>query len=238
MFSRALATWGKLLGFGPKPDAVEEDRRAWGRAPCQRETSCRPASGPAGVWHPVRVRNISQGGIGLETPRPFTPGVLLCIALPDEPGQEEAQVLACVVRCESLPQGRFSVGCAFAAILSDADLARFGARQARPEDDDQRQWVRFPCRATAFLQMVRGQQQAQVKAGRVRDISAGGLALETDTLLHVGDLLQVDLIRDDETLFSTLASVVRASTEPDGQHVIGCNFIRELPEDRLARIME
>ena len=236
MFSRALASCSKLLGFGPKPSDTEEDRRAWGRASCERETVCRPASG-ASAWFPIRVRNISQGGIGLETNRRLPPGLLLSIALPDEPGEGQAHVLACVVRCSSLPQQGFSVGCTFAAVLSDADLARFVARRAKPECEDQRQWLRFPCKAMAFLQMVRGQAQAPVKAGKVRDISAGGLAIEVDAALQVGDLLQVDVIRDDETLFSTLASVVRASTEPDGQHVVGCNFIGELPEDRLARIM-
>ncbi|MBY0230144.1 MAG: PilZ domain-containing protein, partial [Gemmataceae bacterium] len=67
--------------------------------------------------------------------------------------------------------------------------------------------------------------------------SAGGLALEVDALLQVGDLLQVELSCGGEPVFITLASVVRAGTEPGGQHVIGCNFIGELPEDKLARLL-
>ena len=48
-----------------------------------------------------------------------------------------------------------------------------------------------------------------------------------------------DLIRDDETLFSTLASVVRSGPDPaTGRRVVGANFIGELPEDLLARLME
>jgi len=236
MFARALASWGKLLGFGPAQGPDEDERRAWGRAPCDVPTRVQAASAPGGEWHAVRVRNVSQGGIGLQSPLGFTPGALLSVAVPGDAG---AEVLACVVRCDTLTAGGFSVGCTFAAVLNDDDLARFGARRAPASDDDKRTWQRFPCKAQAFVQRVRPRESELVRAGVVRDISAGGLAVEAEGPLHVGDLVQIDLIRDDETLFSTLASVVRVGPDPaTGRRVVGANFIGELPEDRLARLME
>lgn len=169
----------------------------------------------------------------------FKPGALISIALPGPVEGRAAEVLACVVRCDEMAAGRFAVGCTFAAVLPDEDLARFGARQAKAGEGDKRQWERFSCKAHAFILPVRGERTAQVKAAVVRDISAGGIAVEADAEVQVGDLVQIDLVRDDETLFSTLASVVRLEKgQIPGRWFIGANFIGELPEDRLARIME
>lgn len=235
MFAQALAACGRLLGLGPKQAGVEDDRRAWGRAHCDMRTRVRPAAGA--IWQPATVANISQGGIGLLLPTGFTPGALVGIAVPGP--DDTAEVLACVVRCDRLEDGTHSVGCTFAAILSDEDLARFGARQAQAGPDDQRLWERFPCKAQAFLQRTRPHESPAVRAAVVRDISAGGIAVEADSDLHVGDLVQIDIVRDDETLFTTLASITRVSLDQlSGRHVIGANFIGELPEDCLARMME
>ncbi len=237
MFARALASWGRLLGFGPAEGADEEERRAWGRAPCDVPTRVRPASAASAAWEDVRVRNVSQGGIGLQCPSAHTPGSLLSITVPG--AGEDAEVLACVVRCDTLSTGDYSVGCTFAAVLDDHDLARFGARRAPGDGDDKRSWKRFPCKAHAFIQKVRAREPAPVRAAVVNDISAGGLAVEAEGDLQVGDLVQIDLIRDDETLFSTLASVVRVGAgHAAGRRLVGANFIGELPEDRLARLME
>jgi hypothetical protein len=234
MFTRALQAWGRMLGFGSASGSSEEERRAWGRSPCDVPTRIRPASGAEATWSNVRVRNVSQGGIGLQADTPYTPGSLLSVRVPGD----EAEVLACVVRCDSLSTG-YSVGCTFAAVLDDADLARFGARRAPAGEGDQRLWRRFPCKAQAFLQKVRDRGSAPVRAAVVRDISAGGIAVEAEADLQVGDLVQIDLIRDDEALFCTLASVVRIGPAEEGQgRLIGANFIGELSEERLALLLE
>ena len=75
MLSRTLSGWRRLLGRGDfLPQGEEEERRLWGRLPCDLETSCRAASGQGGDPLPARVRNISRGGISLRVAGSFEPG--------------------------------------------------------------------------------------------------------------------------------------------------------------------
>jgi hypothetical protein len=55
--------------------------------------------------------------------------------------------------------------------------------------------------------------------------------------LQVGDLLNVDLSRDDAVLLTILASVVRAAAGAEGGRVVGCNFIRELSEQQVQALL-
>src|SRR5262245_61092256 len=127
MLSKAIASWGRLLGLG-KSDSVEQERRLWGRIPCDVATRIQAASGDEGPSLPARVRNVSMGGINLASGRAFEPGALLSVALPVGGSTE---VLACVVRCEPLGEGAWELGCTFAARLSDEDLQHFGARKEK-----------------------------------------------------------------------------------------------------------
>jgi len=52
----------------------------------------------------------------------------------------------------------------------------------------------------------------------------------------VGELLSLELRRDGEAL-TTLASVVRTTTAPDGTRVVGCNFIRELTDEQVLALL-
>jgi hypothetical protein len=239
MLKQALASMGRLFGLGQPMPPRDNDRRVWGRASCDVETTCQRAGDPNAPWLTARVRNISQGGIGLTVPQPFSLGALLSVTLPGRPGTDEpTEVLACVVRCDPAEQaGRFDLGCTFAGTLSDDDLARFGAHRACGGPDDKRQFVRYACHAGAAYQIVRPPAPTPLAAAKVLDISASGIALEVSELLHVGDLLSLDLSRDGEVVLTTLASVTRTATGHDGKHLIGCNFIRELSEDVVTRLV-
>jgi hypothetical protein len=228
MFSRAFSSVGRLLGLG-QPRDPDEERRVWGRLECDIETSIEPASGGAESFPlPARVRNISRGGINLTVGCPFEPGSLVSVRLPVEGGTE---VLACVVRCEQ--DGRvWGLGCTFSAQLSDEDLRSLGARREKSVPPDLRSWVRYPCRARATYRVVRNQTEGTAE---VLNISASGIALRPDGMLHVGDMVSLELGHD-STLLTTLASVVRTATAPDGSHVVGCNFIGELPEEQVAAL--
>jgi c-di-GMP-binding flagellar brake protein YcgR len=234
MLSKTLQSVGRMLGFGP--DTSEEERRTWGRVHCDHVTRCHVACKSESSSHDVRVRNLSAGGMGMVSPVSYNPGTLLSIELPSEQGAlEPTEVLACVVRCE--PHGeQYDLGCTFAGVLEEADLARFGARKQATEPPDQRQWVRYECRAEANYQVVRAPQPGFLVPATVRNISAGGLSLEVNEALHVGDLLSVELLREREILITTLASVVRTESGPQGQRVVGCNFIRELDQAILAQL--
>ncbi len=236
MLSRALSYCGRALGLGRPAPPAEEERRLWGRFPCDVETTCRAASGPAAgsAAMPARVRNISRGGIALVLGRAFEPGTLLSVSLPGEPATE---VLACVVRCEPRPGQAWDAGCTFATELSDQDLQLFGARREKAAASDQRGWVRFTCQARANYQVVRSPEPSGSRPADVLNISAGGIALEVSEELHVGDLLSLELSRQDEVVLTTLASVVRTAAVPDGGRLVGCNFIRELAEEQVRTLL-
>src|SRR4051812_40250674 len=119
MWAKAISSWGRLLGLGRSGPAEEEERRLWGRVPCDVETTVQPASGDPGPSQVARARNVSRGGISLAVANRFEPGALLSVALPVGDGTE---VLACVVRCDPLGAGRWELGCTFAAQLDDEDL--------------------------------------------------------------------------------------------------------------------
>src|SRR5262245_22908919 len=139
---RALTSVGRLLGLGRAPAAdAEEERRLWGRIPCDVEVTCHATTGNTEP-HAARARNLSRGGINLTLARSFQPGELISIVLPGSTHGETEEVLACVVRCEDLDDGHYEVGCAFVSQLQEDDLHRFGARRERTVPPDQRIWVR------------------------------------------------------------------------------------------------
>jgi hypothetical protein len=180
------------------------------------------------------VRNISRGGINLVLSRSFRPGELLSVALPGN--GEDTEVLACVMRCDEVA-GAWQLGCTFATQLSDDDLRRFGARAARTSPPDQRTWERFPCQAQAAFTVVRSKEPA-ARPVSVVNISAGGIALQVTSPLSIGELLSVELRRSEgQPVLTTLASVVRTTTERTGGHIVGCNFIHHLPEEQIRQLL-
>jgi hypothetical protein len=233
MLLRALSAWSKLLGFG-RTDPADEERRLWGRISCDVETVCRPAALPERL--PARVRNVSRNGISLTLGRAFQPGELLSVSLPGSEEQDVSEVLACVVRCD-LTSGVWHLGCTFSTHLGDDEVLRFSAPPALPLPAEQRAWARFPCQARAVVTPLRqGQAQASCPA-TVLNFSASGIALLAPLAWSVGDLLSIELRRGDgPALLTTLASVVR-TTERNGDHLAGCNFIHELPDEQVRLLL-
>jgi hypothetical protein len=232
MLARALASWNRLVRWRRVKHVGEEDRRVWVRFPSGLDTALRPGGGPDGPRLGARVQDVSRGGIQLLVDRPFEPGELVSVELPAAEGRAPATVLACVVRAAAAEGGPWAVGCTFAAELTDDDLARFGGRPGPAAE--QRGWVRFPCRARATFQVVRG--PAAPAAAEVLNVSAGGIGLRAGGDLQVGELLSVELRGGDRPALTTLACVVRVSAEPDGQQVLGCNFIGELADEDVQAL--
>lgn len=235
MLARALNSWGRMLGLGSSAPNESEDRRTWGRYPCNVETTCAPASHEEQERRPVRVLNVSSGGVFLLGDTAYQPGDLLRVRIPQAADQGVSEVLACVVRCASRPQGAHEVGCTFSTPLSEEELRSF--QSATPAvDREQRSQPRYACQARATYHLVEaGEGQPALPAG-VINVSGGGIALLVTELLSVGDLLSVELRRDDHTL-AALASVVRTTVGPDGSRLAGCNFIHELPAEKLAPLL-
>lgn len=234
MLARVLSSWGKMFGLSGDGAAGEDDRRAFGRVVCDVATTCQAASPPRGEYLPSRVRNVSPGGVCLRLPREFQLGELLSVVLPTQAHEPRAEVLACIVRCDEAG-GEWEVGCTFATPLSEDDLARFGGPASAGAD--QRSWMRFRCEAEASYQLVGPATPAASQPAGVVNISGGGVGLLVAEALQVGELLSVELRRDGRAILTALASIVRTTERPGGERLVGCNFIHELPEDQLRRLL-
>ena len=70
------------------------------------------------------------------------------------------------------------------------------------------------------------------------NISANGMALQLDRDLPTSTLLSADLTGGNGSWALTiLACVVHVTVQPDGQRITGCNFIRELSESDLKKLL-
>jgi hypothetical protein len=235
MLSRALASWYRLVGGPQGAGAPEEDRRVWVRFPSGLETTLQPARVPDGPRLAARVGDVSRGGIHLVLDRPFEAGEMLSVELPAAEGQPLSTVLACVVRAVGAEGGAWSVGCSFSAELSADDLEAFRPHRVKAPVTDQREWVRFPCRARATFQVVRA--PAAPAPAEVLNVSASGIGLRAEADVPVGELLSLELRSDDGPALTTLACVVRVTAQPGGARVLGCNFIGDLADDDLRALV-
>ena len=238
MIGRTLSGWGRLLGLGKSKSSTEDERRLWGRFPCNVLTTCKPTRNRATDGVPARVKNVSMVGSCIHLPVAFSLGELISVHLPGPKG-ESSDILACVVRCDWIDEMTWAVGCTFASPLSAQELRRFDATTSEPTASDRRGWERFPCQAHASYQFVGSNEFDEIdeiRSAPIVNISAGGLALQPDSMLEVGDLLSVDLSHGEEHVVTALASVVRTYRD-ETRLVIGCNFIQELTEETLARLL-
>lgn len=236
MLSRTLASWGRLLGLGGQQGASREERRNWGRSPCDVETTCAPARHEDSDRLVVRVTNVSPGGLCLQSSERFTPGDLLRITIPQGADRGVSEVLACVVRSDQRGDAGHEIGCTFAAPLRDDELCCFHAATSPSPATEQRGWPRHPTAATACFRLV-GEDDGGDHPATVLNVSGGGVALLVTDLLRVGDLLSIVLRREDRPPLTSLASVVRTTVEPCGNRLVGCNFIHELSEATLAALL-
>src|SRR5262249_35527620 len=155
-------------------------------------------------------------------------GALVSISIPATEQGGQSDVLACVVRCDQRGAS-WEIGCTFSAPLTDRELSCFGPGPAPSVPIEQRARERFTCQARANCRIVRGEETQQNWPASVLNVSAAGIALLSQTELHVGDLLSIELGREEKPVVTTLASVVRCTLETSGERVVGCNFIQELP---------
>lgn len=240
MFERTASLWRKLTGR-PAPEAsqtatAEDERRAWVRYPASVELQFIPLGEEEETALSAQVQDVSRGGIKLVAARPFEQGSMLTVILPGE-GQASLSVLACVVHCRQLADEEWAVGCSFSAELEEADLQTFGAQKSRPASTDGRNWARYPCHVKALCRLAIEPERPAWPA-KVLNISASGMALQLDRDLPTGTLLSADLHSGQGPgTLTILACVVHVTLQPNGERITGCNFIRELSESDLKKLV-
>jgi hypothetical protein len=243
MFKETVSMLRRMVAGHPREDAdgvaVAEERRVRVRYPSGAQTSLVLVNGTEHPRLSGRVRNISRGGINLLVPEGFEPGSMLGIDLPSPDGHSSYTVLACVVHATARPGGEWAVGCTFAQELTDAELRAFGGQRQKPSaPDDQRTWVRFPCRVRAACQVVADPPEAPWPA-EVLDLSPSGIGLRVERPVEPGTLLNVDLHDAAGRLTTSMLACVVHVTDPDGEggRALGCNFIRELSEQEIQALL-
>ncbi len=121
-FSRELDACD-LQGFGiAKAKPVSPDQRDWPRFECGVNAYYTETCSPSAERVPVKVANLSAGGIALVVDREVKNGSMLGIDLFTAAGKFVTSILSCVVHIRALPDGKRTLGCNFICELSEEDL--------------------------------------------------------------------------------------------------------------------
>lgn len=104
--------------------------------------------------------------------------------------------------------------------------------QRKSTKEERRMWVRYPADMQSSVQLADYPGEDRVPT-RIRDISKGGANLLVDKPFQTGQLLRLELPREDGSPLQVLACVVRSLHEETGKYSLGCVFSRELTEDDL-----
>jgi PilZ domain len=108
-----------------------------------------------------------------------------------------------------------------------------GADRASSSADQRRSWLRYRVNMETSVQLPNSAMRDVLHAS-IRDISRGGVNLIVDRNVPAGQLLNLDLPRDDDRGYTALACVVRSKEMGKGQWALGCVFSRELTDEDLT----
>jgi hypothetical protein len=76
-------------------------------------------------------------------------------------------------------------------------------------------------------------------AGRILDVSRGGIRLKIGRQFEPGTLLRLEAMIDPEkTPILLLARVIHVITIPDGSFALGCSLANPLSEEELTKMIE
>jgi hypothetical protein len=103
-------------------NAIDIERRAWVRCPCNLESTCQPLAGARGLQWPGKIRNLSAGGLALTLARRFEVGTILSIDVLDKAESVLGTWLARVAHVTLQSDGTWLLGCAFTTPRNEEDL--------------------------------------------------------------------------------------------------------------------
>ena len=232
------ASWWRRLTKRPADaelsgaTATLEERRIWVRHPCDLQTQYAPDVDESPLS--ARVVDISRGGAKLLVSQAHEAGSLISLELRGPDGQTSCAALACVVHARQADNEEWVLGCSFSKELEEEHLRAFGIAGVA---DNQRQWPRFTANVTASVQLTNSTDATRWPA-KVLNLSAGGIAFTVERDIRNGTLLTTDLRGANGHIVETmLTCVVHITTAEDGTRQLGCNFIRELDEEDLRKLL-
>jgi c-di-GMP-binding flagellar brake protein YcgR len=239
MFEGTTSWWRRLMKRqsedAPSAAPPRDERRVWVRHPCDRVTQYAPD--PDEPPQSAHILDISAGGARIVVAEEHEPGALISIELPGADGKTMCAALACVVHVRQFAEAEWVLGCNFSKELDEEQLRAFGVRTGATGATDKRSWPRFTANLTATVQLTNSYDLTRWPA-KVLNLSVGGIALTVERDIPNGTMLTADLVgANGETLETILICVVHITTQEDGMQWLGCNFIRELDENDLRRLL-
>jgi c-di-GMP-binding flagellar brake protein YcgR len=232
------AAWWRRLTKRPSDAAssgaaeIQDERRVWVRHPCDRPTQYAPD--PDEPPQSARILDISPGGAKIVVGQDHEAGSLISLELPGADGKTVCAALACVVHARQVGADEWVLGCSFSKELEQEQLGAFGIGTGAA---DKRSSPRFTANLTATVQLTNSYDLTRWPA-KVLNLSAGGIALAVERDIPNGTLLTADLVgANGQTLETILICVVHITTREDGTQRLGCNFIRELEESDLRKLL-
>lgn len=108
----------------------------------------------------------------------------------------------------------------------------------RPKVEERRARVRYPCKLKASCRFL-SRAGAGSWDAEVRDISRGGLSLQSPREARLGAVLAIVVSTGEEPGLTRFVRVVHAKPAPtEGQWLLGCAFAREFNADELAGLLK
>ena len=237
MFEGTASWWRRLTQRQPDAAssataATHDERRVWVRYPCDRHTQYASDDEPP---QSARILDISRGGAKIVVGQDHEPVRSSASNCRGRTARRRSPALACVVHQKQADADEWVLGCSFSKELEEEHLHAFAGRRGRTARATQ--LAAFRRQLTASVQLTNSYDSTRWPA-KVLNLSAGGLALVVERDIRNGTLLTADLCgANGYTLETILVCVVHITTEEDGSRRLGCNFIRELDESDLRKLL-
>jgi len=121
----------RFLSNLPEKLRSPEERRGFVRRLCKMEASCQPISQHRSEesW-PARIRDLSEGGVGLFLNRRFEIGTLLILEMPNSDSKSPYLFLIRVARLVTLSKDKWFLGCTLNPEIDNDDVKTLVAAAA------------------------------------------------------------------------------------------------------------
>lgn len=102
------------------------------------------------------------------------------------------------------------------------------------QQKERRAWIRYDCALRSTLRPA-GKPSSSEWLATVLNVSAGGIRFRLSHEFETGSLVLIEI--PDENRLTLEARVIHAHDLGSGYYEIGCNFLRELDEAELKKLL-
>ncbi len=122
--------------------------------------------------------------------------------------------------------------------MSEPIVSSARERSQQPLQTDRRAWVRYPGGLETVCHITHREEKRVLCTATVHNVSRNGLSVLIGTRLEPGASLSVEFIRSTRSCSRPLlVRIVRAAEQPDGDWLIGGEFLAPLEESELENLL-